>query len=184
MTELIILAIIVAAGFYAITIYNRLVKNRQMVEEGWSGIDVQLKRRTDLIPNMMETVKGYMTHERELLEEITRLRSQARDAADAPPGERGPIEAALSGALGRLFAVVENYPDLKANQNFLDFQETLREIEDQIQMSRRYYNGATRNLNILVESFPSNLVANIFKFRKSDFFEIDDGERATPQVAF
>ena len=184
MTELIILAIIVAAGFYAITIYNRLVKNRQMVEEGWSGIDVQLKRRTDLIPNMMETVKGYMTHERELLEEIARLRSQARDAADAPPGERGPIEAALSGALGRLFAVVENYPDLKANQNFLDFQETLREIEDQIQMSRRYYNGATRNLNILVESFPSNLVANIFKFRKSDYFEIDDGERATPQVAF
>ena len=184
MTELIILAIVLIAGFYAISIYNRLVKNRQMVEEGWSGIDVQLKRRTDLIPNMLETVKGYMTHERELLEEITRLRSQARDASDAPPGERGPIEAALSGALGRLFAVVENYPDLKANQNFLDFQDTLREIEDQIQMSRRYYNGATRNLNILVESFPSNLVANIFKFEKSDYFEIDDGERATPQVAF
>ncbi len=184
MTELIILAVVVLAGFYAISIYNRLVKNRQMVEEGWSGIDVQLKRRTDLIPNIMETVKGYMTHERELLEEITRLRSQARDAAEAPPGERGPIEAALSGALGRLFAVVENYPDLKANQNFLDFQDTLREIEDQIQMSRRYYNGATRNLNVLVESFPSNLVANIFKFQKSDYFEIDDGERATPQVAF
>ena len=184
MTELIILAVVVIAGFYAISIYNRLVKNRQMVEEGWSGIDVQLKRRTDLIPNIMETVKGYMTHERELLEEITRLRSQARDAAEAPPGERGPIEAALSGALGRLFAVVENYPDLKANQNFLDFQDTLREIEDQIQMSRRYYNGATRNLNVLVESFPSNLVANIFKFQKSDYFEIDDGERATPQVAF
>lgn len=184
MTELIILAVVVAVGFYAVSIYNRLVKNRQMVEEGWSGIDVQLKRRTDLIPNMLETVKGYMSHERELLEEIARLRSQARDAADAPPGERGPIEAALSGALGRLFAVVENYPDLKANQNFLDFQETLREIEDQIQMSRRYYNGATRNLNILVESFPSNLIANSFKFRKSDYFEIDDGERATPQVTF
>lgn len=184
MTELIILAVVVAVGFYAVSIYNRLVKNRQMVEEGWSGIDVQLKRRTDLIPNMLETVKGYMSHERELLEEIARLRSQARDAADAPPGERGPIEAALSGALGRLFAVVENYPDLKANQNFLDFQETLREIEDQIQMSRRYYNGATRNLNILVESFPSNLIANSFRFRKSDYFEIDDGERATPQVTF
>ena len=98
--------------------------------------------------------------------------------------ERGPIEAALSGALGRLFAVVENYPDLKANENFLDFQQTLREIENQIQMSRRYYNGATRNMNILVESFPSNLVAGAFKFRKADFFEIDDGERATPQVAF
>jgi LemA protein len=184
MTELIILAVVVAAGFYAVSIYNRLVKNRQMVEEGWSGIDVQLKRRTDLIPNMLETVKGYMSHERDLLEEIARLRSQARDAAERPPGERGPIEAALSGALGRLFAVAENYPDLKANQNFLDFQGTLREIEDQIQMSRRYYNGATRNLNIMIESFPSNLVANIFKFRKSDYFEIDEGERATPQVSF
>ena len=184
MTELIILVVLVAIGFYAISIYNRLVKNRQMVEEGWSGIDLQLKRRTDLIPNMMETVKGYMSHERELLEEIARLRSQAQGAANGTPGERGPIEAALSGALGRLFAVVENYPDLKANENFLDFQHTLREIEDQIQMSRRYYNGATRNMNILVESFPSNLVANMFKFRKSDYFEIDDGERATPQVAF
>jgi LemA protein len=184
MTELIVLGIIVAIGFYAVSIYNRLVKNRQMVEEGWSGIDVQLKRRTDLIPNLMETVKGYMTHERELLEQITELRSRAQGAANGTPGERGPIEAALSGALGRLFAVVENYPDLKANQNFMDFQASLGEIEDQIQMSRRYYNGATRNLNILVESFPSNLVANMFKFQKSDYFEIDDGERATPQVAF
>ena len=184
MTELIILGIVVAIGFYAISIYNRLVKNRQMVEEGWSGIDVQLKRRTDLIPNLMETVKGYMTHERELLEQITELRSRAQGAANAPPGERGPIEAALSGALGRLFAVVENYPDLKANQNFMEFQAALSEIEDQIQLSRRYYNGATRNLNILVESFPSNLVASMFKFQKSDYFEIDETDRATPQVAF
>jgi len=183
-TELIILGIVVAIGFYAISIYNRLVKNRQMVEEGWSGIDVQLKRRTDLIPNLMETVKGYMTHERELLEQITELRSRAQGAANAPPGERGPIEAALSGALGRLFAVVENYPDLKANQNFMEFQAALSEIEDQIQLSRRYYNGATRNLNILVESFPSNLVASMFKFQKSDYFEIDETDRATPQVAF
>jgi LemA protein len=184
MTELIVLGIVVAIGFYAVSIYNRLVKNRQMVEEGWSGIDVQLKRRTDLIPNLMETVKGYMTHERELLEKIAELRSRAQGAANGTPAERGPIEAALSGALGRLFAVVENYPDLKANQNFLDFQASLSEIEDQIQMSRRYYNGATRNLNILVESFPSNLVANMFKFQKSDYFEIDDGDRENPQVAF
>ncbi|HMB48382.1 MAG TPA: LemA family protein [Afifellaceae bacterium] len=181
---MIILGIVVAIGFYAISIYNRLVKNRQMVEEGWSGIDVQLKRRTDLIPNLMETVKGYMTHERELLEQITELRSRAQGAANAPPGERRPIEAALSGALGRLFAVVENYPDLKANQNFMEFQAALSEIEDQIQLSRRYYNGATRNLNILVESFPSNLVASMFKFQKSDYFEIDETDRATPQVAF
>ncbi len=184
MTELIVLGIIVAIGIYAVSIYNRLVRNRQMVEEGWSGIDVQLKRRTDLIPNLMETVKGYMTHERELLEEITQLRSRAQGAASAPPSERAPIEAALSGALGRLFAVVENYPDLKANENFRDFQAALSEIEDQIQLSRRYYNGATRNLNIMVESFPSNLVANVFKFEKSDYFEIDDGERAVPKVSF
>jgi LemA protein len=184
MTELIILGIIVAIGLYAVSIYNRLVKNRQMVEEGWSGIDVQLKRRTDLIPNLMETVKGYMTHERELLEQIAELRSRAQGAANGTPGERGPIEAALSGALGRLFAVVENYPDLKANQNFMEFQASLSEIENHIQMSRRYYNGATRNLNIMVESFPSNLVANMFKFQKSDYFEIDDGERENPQVAF
>ncbi len=184
MTELILLGILVAVAIYAISIYNRLVKNRQMVEEGWSGIDVQLKRRTDLIPNMLETVKGYMSHERELLEEIARLRSQAAGAANATPGERGPIEAALSGAIGRLFAVVENYPDLKANQNFLDFQHTLKEIENQIQMSRRYYNGSTRNMNILVESFPSNVLANMFKFQKADYFEIDEDERTVPQVGF
>ena len=135
-------------------------------------------------PGLTNETQWFRGHERELLEKIAELRSRAQGAANCTPAERGPIEAALSGALGRLFAVVENYPDLKANQNFLDFQASLSEIEDQIQMSRRYYNGATRNLNILVESFPSNLVANMFKFQKSDYFEIDDGDRENPQVAF
>jgi LemA protein len=185
MTTLIVLAVAAIAILLGVIIYNKLVKNRQMVEEGWSGIDVQLKRRTNLIPNLLETVKGYVKHERELLEEITKLRSQAQAASKADPEERGPIEAALSGALGRLMVVVENYPDLKASKNFMDFQEALEEIEDQIQLSRRYYNGATRNMNVLVESFPSNLVANIFKFHKAMYFEIDnDSDRELPKVEF
>jgi LemA protein len=185
MFTLITLAVVAAVVLYAISIYNRLVKNRQMVEEGWSGIDVQLKRRTDLIPNLLESVKGYMSHERGLLEEITALRSRAQAASGGTPEERGPIEAALSGALGRLLAVAENYPDLKASQNFLDFQNALEEIEEQIQLSRRYYNGATRNLNVLVESFPSNFVAQVFSFHKANYFELDsEAERAVPKVQF
>ena len=178
-----VLAVIVAVALYAIAIYNGLVKKRQMVEEGWSGIDVQLKRRANLIPNLLEAVKGYMGHERELLEKITELRSGA--AAAKMPGERGKLEGALSRALGQLFAVAENYPDLKANQNFLDFQDSLEQIEGEIQMARRYYNGAVRNLNIQVESFPSNLVASQFGFEKAEFFELESPEdRAVPKVAF
>lgn len=178
-----LLAALVAVALYAIAIYNGLVKKRQMVEEGWSGIDVQLKRRSNLIPNLLESVKGYMGHERELLEKITELRAGAANAGDT--AERGRLEGALSGALGRLFAVAENYPDLKANQNFLDFQDALEEIESEIQLSRRYYNGAVRNLNVQVESFPSNLVANQFNFIKAEFFELEDpDERAVPKVSF
>jgi LemA protein len=185
MSMLITLAVIAVVALYAISIYNRLVKNRQMVEEGWSGIDVQLKRRTDLIPNLLESVKGYMSHERGLLEEITALRSRAQAASGGTPEERGPIEAALSGALGRLLAVAENYPDLKASENFIDFQNALEEIEEQIQLSRRYYNGATRNLNVLVESFPSNFVAQDFSVHKANYFELDsEAERAVPKVQF
>ncbi len=185
MVTWIILAIVVLGAVYAVFLYNTLVKNRQMVEEGWSGIDVQLKRRANLIPNLLEAVKGYMSHERETLEEVTALRAKAEAAGNAPPGERGPVEAALSGALGRLFALAENYPDLKASQNFIDFQDSLEEIENQIQMARRYYNGAVRNLNVTVESFPSNLVASSFKFEKADYFELEDtGDRAVPDVSF
>src|SRR5690606_1006418 len=183
--EWVILALVVAAAGYAIVIYNGLVKNRQMVEEGWSGIDVQLKRRTDLIPNMLETVKGYMSHERETLEAVTNARAAATAAANGTPEQRSAAEGQLSSALGRLIATAEAYPELKANTTFLEFQEALQTVEDEIQMSRRYYNGAVRNLNIQVESFPSNIVANAFKFIKAQYFELEnEADRAVPQVKF
>lgn len=183
--EWVILALVVGAAGYAIVIYNGLVSNRQMVEEGWSGIDVQLKRRTDLIPNLMETVKGYMAHERETLEAVVQARAAATGAANSAPEQRARVEGELSSALGRLLAVAEAYPDLKANTTFLEFQDALRTVEDEIQMSRRYYNGAVRNLNIKVESFPSNLIANAFKFIKAQYFELDnEADRAVPNVKF
>jgi LemA protein len=179
----ILLAAIVAVVLYAVSAYNRLVKNKNLVEEGWSGIETQLKRRANLIPNLVETVKGYATHEREALEAVTRLRTQAMNTSDI--AERGQKEGLLTAALGRLFAVAEAYPDLKANENFISLQADLSETEDQIQMARRYYNGTARNMNILIESFPSNLVANFFAFAKAKFFEIDnDEDRAVPQVSF
>jgi len=185
MTLWIILGIVVVLGGYVISIYNGLVKNRQMVEEGWSGIDVQLKRRTDLIPNMLETVKGYMSHERETLEAVTNARAAATSAAAGTPEERAKAEGQLSSALGKLIATAEAYPDLKANTTFLEFQDALQSVEDEIQLSRRYYNGAVRNLNVQVESFPSNLVANNFKFEKAQYFELDsEAERAVPSVKF
>jgi LemA protein len=153
-----------------------------MAGEGWSGIDVQLKRRADLIPNLLEAVKGYMTHERELLEEVTRLRSQAVAGSSGSPEQRAGIEGALSAALGRLMAVAENYPDLKANENFKEFQQALEETENEISMSRRYYNGAVRNLNVSVESFPSVLIAKQFGFVKAEYFEIEEeADRAVPK---
>ncbi len=183
--EWVILALVVAAAGYAITIYNGLVKNRQMVEEGWSGIDVQLKRRTDLIPNLMETVKGYMTHERDTLEAVTKARAAATAAANGTPEQRAAAEGQLTSALGRLIATAEAYPDLKANTNFLEFQTALQTVEDEIQMSRRYYNGAVRNLNVQVESFPSNLIANAFKFIKAQYFELEnEADRQVPNVKF
>jgi LemA protein len=183
--EWVLLAIVVAVVGYGIVLYNTLVRQRQMVEEGWSGIDVQLKRRFDLIPNLMETVKGYMAHERETLEAVTNARAAVQGAQTAGPEQRAQAEGALSAALGRLIAVAEAYPDLKANTTFLEFQQALQTVEDEIQMSRRYYNGAVRNLNVTVESFPSNIVANVFRFIKAQYFELDDpAERQTPQVKF
>jgi len=180
---LIVVAVIVIG--YAIYIYNSLVRTRQMVREGWSGIDVQLKRRTDLIPNLLAAVKGYMAHEKGVFEDVTELRSKAQAAANADPETRAKAEGALGGALMRLFAVMENYPDLKASTNVMDFQNQLSQIEDQIQLARRYYNGAARNLNIMVESFPSNLVAGQFGFGKAQFFEIENAaDRAVPKVEF
>ncbi len=179
------IGVVVAVALYAISLYNKLVKNRQMVGEGWSGIDVQLKRRSNLIPNLLAAVKGYMSHEKDLLEDITKMRANADGAQNANPEARAKAEGALSGGLLKLFAVMENYPELKANENVMDFQNSLEEIEDQIQMSRRYYNGAVRNMNVSVEAFPSNLIANQFQFTKAEFFEIDSQHsRELPKVSF
>lgn len=166
---------------YAVGTYNGLVKGRTHVHEGWSGIDVQLKRRHDLIPNLVETVKGYMTHERGTLDEVTSLRAKAEGAGDLK--EKAALENGISRSFKTIFAVAENYPDLKASQNFMDLQKRLAEIEDEIQLSRRYYNGTVRDYNIKVQSFPSNLVAGSFQFKPAEFFEIETAtERAAPQV--
>ncbi|MCD6732080.1 MAG: LemA family protein [Burkholderiaceae bacterium] len=183
MAWIVVLVALAVVG-YGVALYNRLVRGRQMAEEGWSGIDVQLKRRADLLPNLVETVQGYATHERELLQRVTELRNQARAAPRDDVAGRAQVEGLLSGAIGRLLAVVENYPDLKANQNFLQLQEQLATIENEVQMARRYYNGATRDLNVMVESFPSNLVAGATGFVKRAFFETDEESRTVPKVSF
>ncbi len=181
----IILGIVVVVIGYGIMAYNNLVRQRQLAQEGWSGIDVQLKRRTDLIPNLLEAVKGYMGHERETLEAVTQARANAQAAQNGTPEQRAQAEGILSGALGRLFAVAESYPDLKASQNFLQFQGELSNTENEIQLARRYYNGTARDLNTAVESFPSNVVANFFKFEQVEYFEMENpADRAVPQVKF
>jgi LemA protein len=179
----IVLGVFALIALWAVAIFNKLVKNRNLVLEGWSGIDVQLKRRYDLIPNLVETVKGYAGHEREVLARVVELRNSAASAQTAT--EKAPIENMLTQTLRQLFALAEAYPDLKANQNFLDLQGQLSEIEEQIQFSRRYYNGTARDMNILVQSFPSNIIANSFGFKVADYFEIELAtERETPKVEF
>lgn len=167
-----------------IVIFNRLVTTRQMANEAWSGIDVQLKRRGELVPNLVEVVKGYAAHERGLLEDVTKLRGAATSLSRDDVAQRAQAEGALSVALGRLIAVAENYPDLKASTNFLELQKQLSALEDELQMARRYYNGAVRNQNVLVQSFPSNLIAGLFGFGERQYFELSsEAERAVPQVA-
>ncbi|WEX87910.1 LemA family protein [Sinorhizobium garamanticum] len=179
------LAIGIAVILYLVFVYNGLVKARQVTEEAWSGIDVQLKRRADLIPNLIETVKGYAAHEKSTLEEVVSLRNRAQAVPQGDVAGRAAIEGALSQALGKLFALAEAYPDLKANENFAELQRSLETIEGEIQMSRRYYNGAARDLNVKVESFPSNLIANTFRFAKAGYFEIaNEADRAVPSVKF
>ena len=181
--EWIVVAIVVAVAIYAVVIYNRLVRQRNLMREGWSGIDVQLKRRTDLVPNLIETVKAYAAHERGVFEDLTAKRASSI-AADSVTGQAA-AERALHGSLGRLFAVAEAYPELKANKNFLDLQQQLAQIEDQLQMARRYYNGTVRNLNIAIQSFPNNLLAGILGYRLEPFFELEDrSSAAAPVVAF
>jgi LemA protein len=183
MTLYILLGVVVVLLLGAVTIYNRLVTDKNLVAEGWSGIDVQLKRRNDLIPNLIETVKGYMGHERGVLDQVTELRTKSEAAQGV--ADKAKVEGAMGPALANLFAVAENYPDLKASQNFMELQKSLADIEDQVQLARRYYNGAARNFNILIQSFPSNLLASAFHFTTVEYFEIEEAaERAVPKVAF
>ena len=179
------LGAIVLVALYVVFIYNGLVRSRQMAEEAWSGIDVQLKRRADLIPNLIETVKGYAAHEKTTLEEVVSLRNKAQAVPSGDVAGRAQAEGLLGQALGRVIALAEAYPDLKASRNFADLQQSLDGIEGEIQMARRYYNGSARDLNIKVESFPSNLLAGPFGFQKKTFFEIDNpADRAVPTVKF
>jgi LemA protein len=168
---------------YGIVIFNRLVRSRQLANEAWSGIDVQLKRRSDLVPNLVETVKGYAAHERQLFAEITQLRTLAQSLAMDDVAGRAKAESALSGMIGRLFALAEAYPDLKASTNFLELQRELSKLEDELQMARRYYNGAVRDLNTMIESVPSNFVAMLTGFTQRTYFELADArERNVPLV--
>ena len=179
----ILLGIVVVALLYLATAYNGLVRNKNLVAEGWSGIDVQLRRRADLIPNLIETVKGYAAHEDKLFRDIAELR--AKSISGGSVAEQSAVGQAMSQALGKLFAIAEAYPELKADANFRDLQDKLSGIEDEIQMSRRYYNGAVRNLNTMIESFPTNLIAGQFGFTKAEFFEIGDAaDRQVPKVDF
>lgn len=184
MATWIVLGVAIAILLLGVVLYNRLVRSQQLANEGWSGIDVQLKRRSDLIPNLVTTVQGYAGHERTLFAEIARLRTEAGRIREGDVTGRAKAETKLASAVGQLIALAESYPDLKASENFGKLQAELATVEDELQMARRYYNGAVRNLNILVESFPSNLVGQLFGFRLSDYFEIEDRDRAVPQVAF
>lgn len=185
MTGIILLVIVIVVVLGLIGIYNGLVTLRVRSEEAWSDIDVQLKRRHDLIPNLIETVKGYAKHESELLERVTAARTQAMMSGNASPAEQAKNENMLTGALKSVFALTESYPDLKANQNFLKLQEELASTEDKIQASRRFYNGNVRDLNTKIDTFPSNIIANMFGFQKKEFFEIEDkSERENVKVSF
>ncbi|NCS99014.1 LemA family protein [Candidatus Parcubacteria bacterium] len=171
----ILIAVVALVVIWVIAAYNKFIRLRTRAQEAWSDIDVQLKRRYDLIPNLIETVKGYVTHERETLEAVTNARTAAMGAQTVE--EQAGAENMLSGALKSLFAVSENYPDLKANENFMELQRELTDTENKIQAARRFYNTNVRDLNIATESFPTNIVAGMFKFDKREFFELADDEQ-------
>lgn len=178
----IILGIIAILVIWAVLIYNGLVTLKNRVEEAWSDIDVQLKRRHNLIPNLVNTVKGYAAHEKEVFEKVTEARTRAMGAGNEH--EKLEAENALTGTLKSLFAVAENYPQLKANQNFLELQRELSDTENKIQAARRFYNGNVRDFNIKIQTFPSNIVAGVLGFKEREFFEAQEGEKALPEVKF
>ncbi len=177
----ILLAPVVIVALYVIWIYNRFVRLVNRAEEAWSDIDVQLRRRYDLIPNLVDTVKGYASHESETFQKVTDARANALSVEQSgDPAQTAQAENMLTGALKSLFAVAENYPDLKASENFKELQRELSDTENKIQAARRFYNGNVRNLNTLVESFPSNLIASVFGFKQRTFFEIEDEAARNP----
>lgn len=180
---LVIVVVIGLAALWLVGLFNRLVTLKNRVAEAWSDIDVQLKRRYDLIPNLIETVKGYATHEKELLEKVTQARSQAMNASSVE--EKGQTENALTSTLKSLFAVSENYPDLKANQNFAKLQDELTDTENKVQAARRFYNSNVRDFNTAIEKFPGNMFAKIMNFSIKEFFTIEDEtQKQNPQVKF
>lgn len=179
---LILLIIIAVAAVWLIAVYNGLIKLRNRVDEAWSDIDVQTKRRYDLIPNLVNTVKGYAAHEKQLFENVTEARSRAMSAGTT--ADKAQAENALSQTLKSLFAVAENYPDLKANQNFLELQRELADTEDKIQAARRFYNGNVRDFNIKIEVFPNNIIAGMLNFAKREFFEAEGEAKEPVKVEF
>ena len=183
MEWIILIVVVVVLGGYVIMVYNRLVAKRVQTKNAWSQIDVQLKRRHDLVPNLVSTVQGYASHERETLESVTKARQQAIDASSL--GDQAQAENMLTGALRQLFALSENYPDLKANQNFMQLQEELTSTENKIGFARQHYNDTVSRYNTALQSFPQNIIANTFNFEKRDFFEIEEpAHREVPQVKF
>jgi len=181
----IVLGLIVLSAIGAIVSYNRFVSQRQLINDAWANIDTELRRRYDLIPNLVETVKGYAAHESEIFEEVARTRSMAAGATGSP-AQQAAAEGPFMAALGKLFAVAENYPNLKANENFLALQSELSNTEDRLQTARRFYNGNVREFNRRVQAFPSSLLANMFHFQAAEFFEVPDTIRdaGPPQVSF
>ena len=184
-TLLIIGGLVVLLVVFGIVAYNRFVSQRQLIKDAWANIDTELRRRYDLIPNLVETVRGYASHERTVFENVTRARAAAASATGSP-AEQAAAEGPLVAALRQLFAVVENYPDLKANQNFLALQQELANTEDRLQTARRFYNANVRDYNQRVKQFPSGLIASTFGFKEEEYFEVDDAlrEAGAPQVAF
>jgi LemA protein len=181
---IVVIVIVVILAIIGVALYNGLIRLRNVVQESWRQIDVELNRRHDLIPNLVETVRGYASHERETLEAVTNARAAAA-APGSTPAQQAQQENVLTQALGRLFAVAEAYPDLKANQNFLELQRQLSETEDRIAASRRFYNANVRSLNTKVETVPSNIVAGMFHIQRAEYFEAEDPQvRAAPTVSF
>jgi len=184
-TLCIILGLVIVLGLAVISLYNGMVRGKNLADEAWSGISVQLKRRHDLVPALVNTVKGYMTHERETLEKVTEARAKAVSVSAGSVEAVMKAENGLMQALRSLLAVAENYPQLRASENFMQLQQQLTVLEDEIQMSRRYYNGTARDQNNRVQQFPGNIIAKMFGFATLTYFELDDeSERAAPEVKF